>query len=184
MSAPENSPSTTYFPDLDRAYESAGNVEQSLKEFAALRDGQPSTQHDADAIYSLATLLEKGTKGLEPDPARSVQLFTRAIDMGHIESLTRLASLLEEGADGVDPDHTRAVSLYTRAVEEGASIEAMKTLHCSLRNAQKVEKMAMLKLSSGIFTPLRTRARPELCIILQLFSSKEGKVSTPILCAQ
>lgn len=93
---------TGYLPDLDRAYASVEKVEQSLEEFTASRDaisGASTTDRDLDALCSLATLLRTGAKGVKANTSRAMQLYARAVDGGHVDSMIRLAMLLEEGGE-------------------------------------------------------------------------------------
>lgn len=81
------------------------------------------------AVILLAMLLEDGAEGVDADPTRAVELYTRAIDEGgNVTAMLRLAFLFEKGALGVDPDPAQAVDLYTRAIDDGADTNAMNNL--------------------------------------------------------
>lgn len=113
--------SNAHFANLERALASTENAEEYLVEFTDSRntsDGAPAADPDLRAVCKLATLLQKGAKGVRSDPAGAVALYTRAVDDGHVESMNHLAMILEEGAEGVDADHARAVKLSIRAVEK------------------------------------------------------------------
>lgn len=103
--------------NLDRAHASAEMVEQYLEEFTASRDASgvlSIASSDADAVFSLALLLQMGAKGVKPNPAKAVLHFARAVEEGHVRSMIHLGMLLETGAKGEKADPAKATALYDR----------------------------------------------------------------------
>lgn len=54
------------------------------------------------------------------NPARSVELYQRAVDAGKEYAMVNLARLLSKGAKGVARDRACAIQLYSHVIEQEA----------------------------------------------------------------
>lgn len=94
---------------------------------------------DVSATYNLANTLANGAEGVDADPVRAVELYSRAIDKGSLDggagicSFSNLDHLLLRDAEGLDPDPTRAVDLFNWAIAEG-DVQARVSLASLLEN--------------------------------------------------
>lgn len=77
--------------------------------------------NDAEHTFQLAVGLQKGAGGTDVDPSVVLELYRRAIDVGHVNVMCCLALLLQSDADGVDADPEQAAELFHRAIEEVAA---------------------------------------------------------------
>lgn len=72
------------------------------------------------AMYRLGELLQWGIKGVEPDPARALRLYSRVVDeCVDIDAIRNLAWLFRYGAKGIDANPVRAVELYWTTIKTG-----------------------------------------------------------------
>ncbi len=88
-----------------------------------------------DAMYNLAQLLEHGAQGVPADPARAVELYTKAAEEGgHLYAMHCLAAIHESGECGLKKNSARAVALYTRCIASGGEEDSMINLAIILKD--------------------------------------------------
>ncbi|MBI5450661.1 MAG: sel1 repeat family protein [Gammaproteobacteria bacterium] len=98
--------------DLQAARKLAWMYEQGKlggKDFrqAAYWYQQLADQGDAEALYHIAVIYEYGLGNVEADPARAIELYTRAANANHVYSQYRLGALYTQGL-AVPPDYVTA----------------------------------------------------------------------------
>jgi TPR repeat protein len=90
--------------------ESPGDYSRALHFFLM------SCEIDAEHCHPAAEILAEGRSGVKADPARAIELFTRACDAGDGGSCQELATRYRSGA-GVTRDPVRAAALYQRVCD-------------------------------------------------------------------
>lgn len=98
----------------------------------------PSDNGEALCVLDCQFLHDRGL--MKKDISRSVSLFRRASDAGHVPAMVLLARILQVGVDDVQQDMKSAVDLYERAIDADDH-DAMFFLGELLFNAEpEVEK--------------------------------------------
>lgn len=71
-------------------------------------------------MSNLRLYLQLGAQGVDSDPVRAAQLYTRAVyEGGEYLAISNLACLLQYGAERVDANHVRAEELFESAIDAG-----------------------------------------------------------------
>lgn len=89
------------------------DIAKGLKELTKLSD-----KGNVEATFQLARLYERGTDGIAPDYAKSIELYKKAIEGEHILAWINLGNFAYEGL-GETKDINAAVTFYTNALDAG-----------------------------------------------------------------
>ena len=73
---------------------------------------------DPEAIHSLGKDYHYGSKGLQKDMRKAVELYNEAAELGSIDALYSLVRLYHSG-EGVQQDKNKAIQLWTKAAMKG-----------------------------------------------------------------
>lgn len=101
------------------------------------------------AMWELAMILENGGEGVDCNPARAVEYYSRSKEGGCEIAQLSLARLLLRGADGVEIDSGRTKELYRSMVRDGRDRNLIRVANSELGRAPCVH------LSRG-----KARSRP------------------------
>ncbi|KAL6047354.1 Sel1 domain protein repeat-containing protein [Balamuthia mandrillaris] len=77
-------------------------------------------------------------RGVERDPAKAVEYWQRAAELGNAKAQNRLAICYKNG-EGVEKDYFRAIPLYEKAAEQGYR-DAQYNLACEYKNGEVVPR--------------------------------------------
>lgn len=89
------------------------DIAKGLKDLTKLSD-----KGNIEATFQLARLYERGTDGIAPDYAKSIELYKKAIEGEHILAWINLGNFAYEGL-GETKDINAAVTFYTNALDAG-----------------------------------------------------------------
>ena len=82
---------------------------------------------DAEALYTLGQLHEKGEDGVALDIDRALELYRESASLGYGGAMDRLGTCYAQGI-GVEPDVDLAIEWYTRALNSGGDFDSDRHL--------------------------------------------------------
>lgn len=92
-----------------------GNVtESSTVKAVASSNSIPVFSEEAEQLFNLGRMFEKGKSGVEMDMGKAFINFLRAAELGHPKSQLRVAYCYDVG-QGIEKDAEKAVEWYTKA---------------------------------------------------------------------
>lgn len=124
-------------------------------------ENAPSAEESALKHYRKAKIYEQGNSKVERNPAKAVEHFGKAAELGHVKAQIRLAYIYEKGI-GVEKDPRLAVQWYKSAAESdpkaqfslglcytkgiGIVQDHKKAVECFMKSAQSGYDRALYNL--------------------------------------